>query len=515
MPSTIPYDPSLVLANVVSKEALSIVESIGEAQAPADSAQDNLNALLASRRSLDMTKTELAAMGIKTDPIDEAVKDLNDEIVGAAKDYAKQKIDAESKVRFLRSKIRSVHSAVESPVDYVKTEIKSMPLAADSINMDVQYFSMDTVGQNAATFASTISTYVSNRTSFLGVENSRQATGAAQSQVSQQVEKHKIVGTLVISVQCMHKNASVLAPFVLNVDKGIKVWNHLFPGDRLVPTNRADLAKLVLADDPDGSARFGIISGTTFGSSFVGMVHVINSTSTEVSQSLTALTASLQSQMDAAAWFESQSGGYGVNASIGNDVKSLLSAQNVTSHVTLICMGVIPSIVANDVKMGVEKFAEFNPQANMQAIATIQNATVADQGTIKQSADAARTGQQMVSLKGGEIKAALSALAAVDDGANKILDINSMMTALDDYLKKAAENQGGVPLNYYVKDITKSMLAEMWVAKYLPGKYTPQENDDTTPQKPTGNGGGAGGNASGGAGGNSSGGAGESANGTQ
>jgi hypothetical protein len=94
-------------------------------------------------------------------------------------------------------------------------------------------------------------------------------------------------------------------------------------------------------------------------------------------------------------------------------------------------MGAIPSLVANEVKIGVEHFAKFDPESSMQAIAMVQNATIADQDTVKQSADKARTGKQMLTMKAGEIEAALSALAKIDDGANKILDINSMMTALE------------------------------------------------------------------------------------
>ncbi|TGO77754.1 hypothetical protein BELL_0092g00020 [Botrytis elliptica] len=55
------------------------------------------------------------------------------------------------------------------------------------------------------------------------------------------------------------------------------------------------------------------------------------------------------------------------------------------------------------------------------------------------------------------------------------------MTALEDYLKKAAEGTSGVPINYYLKDISKSMLAEMWVAKYYPGKYMAISYDDVAP----------------------------------
>ena len=64
MPSTIPYDPSLVLANVVSDKAIKIVEGISLLQAVPDAAQEELNSLLASRRSLDMTKTELMNLGM-------------------------------------------------------------------------------------------------------------------------------------------------------------------------------------------------------------------------------------------------------------------------------------------------------------------------------------------------------------------------------------------------------------------------------------------------------------------
>ncbi len=188
------------------------------------------------------------------------------------------------------------------------------------------------------------------------------------------------------------------------------------------------------------------------------------------------------------------SGGFGVSTTFSNSVKNLLSTQNISSHVTLICMGTIPSMVASEVKQAVKQFSKFDPESSMTAISTIQNATVADQGSVTQSAEAARTGGQMVSMKATEIKSTLSALSDIDDGSNKILDINSMMTALDDYLKKAADGTAGVPVNYYLKDITKGMLAEMWVAKYYPGKYMKIEWDDASGGGGAGGGGGGGGN---------------------
>lgn len=478
MPSTIPYDPSLVLANIVHPDRIVNLEKMADAQAPADAAQEHLNALIASRRSLDMTKTELQNLGVPVTDLVTEITALNTEIETAAKDYCKAKIETEKVIVPLRAAIRTVHKEVESPVDFVKTEIKIMPLAADSLNMDVQYFSQDISIQKSKTQAQAVSSFVSASLSYLGNDVSSQMSQAAQSQVSNQTSEHDISGTLVFSVSCTHKNASILAPFILNVDKGIKVWNELHKDDKLVPEDAKsmqDVIKNGATDEKD----YKILSGVTYGSSFVGMVHVLNSSSTTASETLTTMAASMQAQMDAGAWFEKASGGFGVNTSFSNDVKNLLSSQNVSSHVTLISMGVIPSIVASEVKLGVEKFANFDPKASMDAISTIQNATGADQDAVKSSADAARTGKQMVSMKGNDIKSALEALGQIDDGSNKILDVNSLMTALEDYLQKAADGKSGVPVNYYLKPITKLMLAEMWVSKYYPGKYLAISGDDS------------------------------------
>ena len=45
------------------------------------------------------------------------------------------------------------------------------------------------------------------------------------------------------------------------------------------------------------------------------------------------------------------------------------------------------------------------------------------------------------------------------------------MTALDDYIEKSINVELGMPINYYLKPITKSQLAQMWVDKYFPNKF--------------------------------------------
>jgi hypothetical protein len=74
MPSSIPYDPSLVLANIVSSDALKLVEQISALQAPVDAAQEHLNSLLSAKRSLQMTRTELINIGVRTDKVNKSIE---------------------------------------------------------------------------------------------------------------------------------------------------------------------------------------------------------------------------------------------------------------------------------------------------------------------------------------------------------------------------------------------------------------------------------------------------------
>ncbi|KAK7222804.1 hypothetical protein V2G26_010807 [Clonostachys chloroleuca] len=239
------------------------------------------------------------------------------------------------------------------------------------------------------------------------------------------------------------------------------------------------MMKCATEESKEDKEKFSIISGTTYGSSFVGMVHILNSTHTAASEAMTAAASSMQASMDVGGWFAKKSGKVGVDAKFASDVKNLLSQQNVQSHVTVLTMGCIPSMVANEVSKTVKEFTKFSPEHNMAAVASIQNATASSQASVQSLAEDARTSGQASELQGKNIESAMSALAVVDESKNKVLDVNSMMTALDDYLKKASEGNAGIPINYYLKDINQKMLAQMWAAKYYPNQFMAIKYDDT------------------------------------
>lgn len=180
---------------------------------------------------------------------------------------------------------------------------------------------------------------------------------------------------------------------------------------------------------------------------------------------------SIQSQIKAKSWFSDISGGFGLNKQFSQDIKNLLSSQEISTHCTLTTHGSIPSIKSNQVKLAVKEFSSFDGKSAMNDLAGLQNAVASDKDSIDNSAENARLGQQMVTLKNAQIQGVLSRLNEIDDGNDKIIDITSMMTALDDYIEKAIDGEIGMPINYYIKPITKLQLAQMWVDKYFPNKF--------------------------------------------
>jgi hypothetical protein len=496
MPTSIPYSPSLVLGAIVDPAAMENLLAMSAVQTPIDAAQETLNSFISMRRSLDMTVQELINMSVDPKDLIKKLKEVDADVEKAALAYATTRLEQELKMQPLRAKMQVVNSNQESPIDYNRTKIKTMPLAADSLKMDAQFFSFDENEENNSNTIANIKSYVSASTSILGIGASFEQAKTAVNQVNKQRQLHKIAGTLVVTASCTHKTSLVLAPFYLDVDKAIRVWNRMFPSanDKI----RLDEATIKQIADEEGTTAeksFNIISGATLGSSFVGMVHVLRTEKTKSEQDVTDsardMASSLNLSLKLGTIAAGIKGGFGTDKDVAQDIKSLLSSQNINSHVTLITAGYIPTLKSNLVSVGVKQFANFDPNAMMTDLLKLQDFTSAENKSVHQAATAARTKGEFVQLKSANITSVMQGLSKLDDGQNKMLDISSMMVAFEDYVKAATgtdENvKIGVPINYYIKPITRTQLAQMWVAKYYPNKYLGVSGDDTVrvpPPKP-------------------------------
>ena len=483
MPSTIPYDSSLDLGNIVPQDHLDNLEAISALQSPVDAAQGELNQAITLKRKLGMTENELANLGIDTADVKVQITEVDKAVVTAAKAYSDIAVKNLPAIATARGKLPQISHHIESPIDYNKSQIKQLPLAADSLTMDCQYFSFDETTQRSRSNMAALKSFVSASTSFLGDKVSAQASASAESQANSQIEVHDIQGTLVITCSCTHRQAELFAPFVIDVDKGIRAWNAIFPSDMIKVDDPASIEKIAAQADTKDAKSYNLLSGLTSGSSFVGMVHVLKDSSTESSQKMVSTAASLQGQMEVGSWFSSYNGGFGVDTSFANSAKNLLSSQDIQAHVSLVVMGIIPTIESSEVQLAVKQFTDFSPDKAMGQLAVLQNATADDQTSVASASENARTGGQMVALQASKIKAAVSAVGELDDGKNKMLDINSLMTAFTDFVSKASTNVG-VPINYYLKPITANQLAQMWISKYLPGEYVTSAGDDTDANEP-------------------------------
>jgi hypothetical protein len=486
MPSTIPYDPALTLGSILPMEKLQNIIDIAKAQEPADVAQADLNAKISLKRSIDMTIQELINMGVDTTDLIKNSQEIGGDIVTAATAYAKTKLVAETSIAPLRAKILAVSEEIESPIDYNRSILKQLPLSADTLQMDVQYFSYDENEEASQSHAASIAGFVSGSLSELGNTYSAQASATVKSQVNSQHARHSIAGTLVLAITCTHKTAQVFAPFILDVDKAVRAWNSLFKDNMIKTNDAASIAKIEAASETADAKSFNILSGATYGSSFVGMVHILNATDTSSSQDMDSVATSLQAQFKVGAWFAKSTGGFGVDKSFSSSAKDLLSTQNIQSHCSAVTMGIIPSIKSNQVKLGIQQFADFDPAKEMEQLAVLQGATASDNDTVASSAEAARTGQQMITLKNSTITSALSGLSNIDDQSNNMIDINSMMTAMDDYIQKCISggDNVGVPINYFLKPITAGMIARAWLAKYFPNTFNAAGSSDDSKDDP-------------------------------
>jgi len=109
----------------------------------------------------------------------------------------------------------------------------------------------------------------------------------------------------------------------------------------------------------------------------------------------------------------------------------------------------IPSIKANEVATTVSKM-KLDPKDVMAQLAAIQS----------NGADgSAKTGSQFAQLHNDFVKSTVSGVGEIQDAHNKVIDTNTLMTAMDDYISLAKEGKGGVPTSFFITELTKQTIA--------------------------------------------------------
>jgi len=288
---------------------------------------------------------------------------------------------------------------------------------------------------------------------------------------------------LLCGVNCTHKMAQLIAPFRLDVDKAITAWNFTSPDDPWVK-------ELCMTYTPtDVKNTLPIISGVTFGSSFVAMVHFRKTEQSMSSQRVTSVAQSVSSSVSRSMWYANVSGNFGLDSSSSQSAKQALSAANIDNHCTITCMGLIPTVKSNEISYAITKFSEdgMDPGKQMEALDTLNSASSGQASkNMEESAKAARTGQQM-GQKAEQTVGMVFASLSKEEKKQKVFDTNALMDTLENYIEAAGAEQTdaitcGVPLNYYLHPITKYEIMRLYAGKYFPaGKLPKLASDDSAP----------------------------------
>ena len=197
------------------------------------------------------------------------------------------------------------------------------------------------------------------------------------------------------------------------------------------------------------------------------MVHVLQEEDTSSKQSSSAVSSNLQAKMEFGGWFASSKGSFGVDSSFSDNIKNMLSTSDLNSHCSVVTMGLIPTLKSNKVTTSI---SQLKPDATevMGQLSAIQSATDTDVTSVSSEANKAKSGAQFIALNNGYIKEVVSNLSEVENKDNQMIDVNSLMTAFDDYVVKAAAGDAGVPINFFIKSISKAQIAKSWMKKFSP-----------------------------------------------
>jgi hypothetical protein len=275
------------------------------------------------------------------------------------------------------------------------------------------------------------------------------------------------MGTLVICANCTSRQAQIFSPLVLDVDAAIDSYNKQ-ASDKMPVEDLISMKKMALTNqDDDPGKSLPVLIGASYGSSFVGFVHLEQTEDTNSSQSSESQATQARAEADDAMLFANLTGTWGMDSQSAASVKNLLSSSNIQSHCSLITMGLIPSIKSNQVITSI-KALQGDPKSDMESLAALQDSTNSSNVSIASGAAAARKGEAMAQMKSDYIKAAVDAVADVDQSTNQVIDLNSLQVALDDYVAKASDGKTGVPINFYIKYVTKRDIAHAWMEKYHP-----------------------------------------------
>lgn len=273
MKTTIPYDSSLSLGSVVCPAKYHALQALASQAAHIGAAEKALEAATATLNAFNDLWLESSGLSRQViDRVGRGRSEARRSVEVATEALVNARVEWSPRIVDLQRKAEDQGDPHESPIDFSRTGVRQLPLVEDSIRMSGQYFSF----ASDAGDASGLERFVAGATSFLGAKRSIDLASTVSSQVALQRTAHDVEGTLIVTATCTHRNLGLLDPVVLDADKALALWNRFFPKHPLMPGKPDALIAAARDSGTDESEAFHLCTGARYGSSFIGMVHLLN-----------------------------------------------------------------------------------------------------------------------------------------------------------------------------------------------------------------------------------------------
>mmetsp|Transcript_28225 Transcript_28225/g.43075 ORF Transcript_28225/g.43075 Transcript_28225/m.43075 type:complete len:518 (+) Transcript_28225:64-1617(+) len=491
--TSLPADPSIQLGNIIDTETVDNLMTIAQLQKPTDLANERLNSLLLSTYKLKMIFNQMVNLkvpGKTLEKLGNEIKEIKKESALAAVDLAEAIIQTERDVRDAKLEMaqQKISIKCESPINWATSTITPQPISYDSLVFDVQYFSsLETKG--TATASSGSGTSTSTKTSNDPIKKkvswwiySWERTVGQQEKTTSHSDSYNhtssstssetdTVGVIVIVAKCTHKNADVFAPCILDARKSVAAWNYYHPDDR-VGTDPAAIMKLALSQDEGKKDKkvINLLSGASRSSSFVGYANILKTDSSKTDTESESLASAASERIKKDMFVSNMQGQTSSNNQSSSSRNDAFSSATLETSCSLSCMGCIPSIVANE-QMTAIKGLDPDPSVITNQMASIAEATgagIKNASDMNAGAGEAANAQKFMTLDSNHLKTSVQMLGEESSLKNKVIDMETMMTAFEDYVKKAQEGNCGIPTSYFIKQLDKAEIAKIYARQFYP-----------------------------------------------
>mmetsp|Transcript_14416 Transcript_14416/g.22224 ORF Transcript_14416/g.22224 Transcript_14416/m.22224 type:complete len:495 (-) Transcript_14416:147-1631(-) len=475
MSTSIPFDPSLVLGQIFDYRKLERLMEIAEVQKPCILANDKLNSLITQSYKMDMILKQMQILGLEwsqTKKVVAKIAELKKRMAEAAISLVRETIKCEQGVQKLQMEASGIISLnIESPIDYDSVQVKNFPLSYDAVKFDVQYVRNESSVDDSNSHANSVAKTVGKSFGIIGIFNAkRDTTDTIADTIQRDNSRYEIEGTIVVTAHVQHRNAEVLEPFNIDPKKAVKAWNSTFPDDRLYTDPQSMLEAATLPVEVKGEKYncLNLLSGCSKSSSFVGYINLKKSEDTSSTQMSSSFASAAKTSITLGNFIASVTATSGYSEQAANMSKNLFSSSQLNNSVGIVSQGIIPKFVADDISTTVYSLKP-NPSEVMNNLKAIQGASnePTNQGMSAQ-AGSGKSGKQYVSLQSDFISSSVETLAPIQNEKNKVINTNTMFTALTDFIEKAISGRSGVPTNFFIKKITKDQIAKRYIGKFYP-----------------------------------------------